>query len=160
MAAAYGPDQRSRWYRPALLGAGQSLVALKRTRAAQAVYRTILPAVPAGPELRDGPPPASVEEPALAAEAAYRIAEIARESGRKSEAADMYLTAVHLAPESPWRGRALVEAIRAFVAIGDRASAERVSRMLVESGSGEAEAATPAGTAPQPQSRAPSPNAR
>ena len=138
MAAAYGTAERSRWYRAALLGAGRSLVALKRTPAALAMYRNVLPSPPIGPLPRDGRPApelaASVEEPELVAEAAYQIAEIARAAGRNREAVDMYLTAAYLAPES--QGRALMGAVRSLVALGDRDSAQAVFRRLVES-SGE-----------------------
>jgi tetratricopeptide (TPR) repeat protein len=141
MAAAYGPAERSPWYRPALLGAGRSLVALKRTPAALAVYRNILPSTPIGPLPRDGRPApepiAQVEEPQLVAEAAYLIAEIARAAGRNDEAVDMYLTAAYLSPES--QGRALMGAVRSLVAVGDRAAAEAVFRRLVESSGAEPE---------------------
>jgi tetratricopeptide (TPR) repeat protein len=146
MAAAYGPAERSPWYRPALLGAGRSLVALKRTPAALAAYRNILPSTPIGPLPRDGRPApepiAQVEEPQLVAEAAYHIAEIARAAGRNDEAVDMYLTAAYLAPDS--QGRALIGAVRSLVAVGDRAAAEAVFRRLVESSGAEPEILTEA----------------
>lgn len=146
MAAAYGSAERSRWYRPALLGAGRSLAALKRTRAALAVYRNVLPSTPIGPLPRDGRPGpepiAQVEESELVAEAAYQIAEISRAARRHDEAVDMYLTAAYLAPQS--QGRALMGAVRSLVAIGDRASAEAVFRRLVESSGGEPEILTQA----------------
>jgi TolA-binding protein len=146
MAAAYRTAERSQWFRPALLGAGRSLVALKRTPAALAVYRNILPSTPIGPLPRDGRPApeliAQVEEPKLVAEAAYQIAEIMRAAGRNDEAIDMYLTAAHLAPES--QGRALMGAVRSLVAIGDRASADAIFRRLVESSGAEPEILTQA----------------
>jgi TolA-binding protein len=146
MAAAYGPAERSPWYRPALLGAGRSLVALKRTPAALVVYRNILPSTPIGPLPRDGRPApepiAQVEEPQLVAEAAYHIAEIARAAGRNDEAVDMYLTAAYLSPES--QGRALMGAVRSLVAVGNRAAAEAVFRRLVESSGAEPEILTEA----------------
>jgi tetratricopeptide (TPR) repeat protein len=147
MAAAYGTAERSRWYRPALLGAGHSLVALKRTRAALAVYRNVLPSTPIGPLPRDGRPApeliAQVEEPTLVAEAAYHIAEIARAAGRSQEAVDMYLTAAYLAPPNI-QGRALVGAARSLVMLGDRPSAEAIYRRLVESSGEEPEILTQA----------------
>lgn len=147
MAAAYGPAERSPWYRPALLGAGRSLVALKRTPAALAAYRSVLPATPIGPLPRDGGPApeliAQVEEPELVAEAAYQIAEIARAGGRDEEAVDMYLTAAYLA--SPQiQGRALVGAASSLVAVGDRPAAEAIYRRLVESSGEEPEILTQA----------------
>jgi len=146
MAAAYGTAERSRWYRPALLGAGHSLVALKRTPAALAMYRNTLPSTPIGPLPRDGRPApeliAQIEEPKLVAEAAYHIAEIVRAAGRNDEAVDMYLTAAYLAPES--QGRALMGAVRSLVAIGDRAAADAIFRRLVESSGEEPEILTQA----------------
>ena len=146
MAAAYGTAERSRWYRPALLGAGRSLVALKRAPAALAMYRNILPSTPIGPLPRDGRPApelvAQVEDPELVAEAAYHIAEITRVAGRNDEAVDMYLTAAYLAPAS--QGRALMGAVRSLVAVGDRAAAEAVFRRLVESSGAEPEILTEA----------------
>jgi tetratricopeptide (TPR) repeat protein len=129
-----------------LLGAGRSLGALKRTQAALAVYRNILPSTPIGPLPRDGRPTpelvAQVEDPELVAEAAYHIAEITRAAGRHDEAVDMYLTAAYLAPAS--QGRALMGAVRSLVAIGDRASAEAIFRRLVESSGEEPEILTQA----------------
>ena len=105
------------------------------------MYRNILPSTPIGPLPKDGRPAreliAQVEEPKLVAEAAYHIAEIARAAGRNDEAADMYLTAAYLAPES--HGRALMGAVRSLVAIGDRASADAIFRRLVESSGDESE---------------------
>ena len=135
MAAAYGAVESSRWFRPALLGAGRSLVAMKRPAAALAVYRSVLPTTPIGPLPRDGRPApelaAQVEEPQLVAQAAYHIAEIARAAGRNEEAVDMYLTAAYLAPGS--QGPALMGAVRSLLALGDRDSAQAVFRRLVES---------------------------
>ena len=146
MAAAYGTVERSEWFRPALLGAGRSLVALKRTPAALAMYRNVLPATPIGPVPRDGRPApeliAQVEDPELVAEAAYHIAEITRAAGRNDEAVDMYLTAAYLAPAS--QGRALMGAVRSLVAVGDRAAAETVFRRLVESSGAQPEILTEA----------------
>ena len=55
------------------------------------------------------------------------------------EAADMYLTAAAVAPESPWGRRALVGAVRSLVMAGNRAAAETIYRQLVESADGEPE---------------------
>ena len=146
MAAAYGAPERSRWFRPALLGAGRSLVALKRTPAALVMYRNVMPTSPIGPPPRDGSPApeliTQVEEPELVAEAAYHIAELTRAAGRNEEAVDMYLTAAYLAPAS--QGRALMGAVRSLVALGDRASADAVFRRLVESSGAEPEILTEA----------------
>jgi TolA-binding protein len=141
MAAAYGTEQPSRWHRAALVGAGRSLVALRRPRAARAMYRSVLPPTPAGGMPRDGRPAPeiveAVDEPELAAEAAYAVGELERGAGRNAQALEMYLVAASLVPDSPWRGRALVGAMRSLIAIGDRASAEGIYRELVESGAEE-----------------------
>ena len=135
MNAAYGTGQYSRWYGPALLGAGRSLAALHRTMAALAVYRTLLPATPPGRLPRDGRPvdelKGTVEAPELAAEAAYEIAELLRGAGRNTEAVDMYLTAASLAPESDRAWRGLVGAIHSLVAIRDWQSAAAIYQRLV-----------------------------
>jgi len=49
----------------------------------------------------------------------------------------MYLTAAYLAPGS--QGRALMGAVRALVALGDRDSAQAIFRRLVESSGEESE---------------------
>ena len=119
-----------------MLGAGRSLVALKRTRAALVVYRNLLPSIPLGPLPRDGRPveglKEKVEEPELAAETAYDIAELLRGAGRNAEAVDMYLTATSLAPESGQAWRGLVGAIRSLVAISDWQSAAAIYQRLVD----------------------------
>ena len=136
MSAAYGTGQSSRWYRPALLGAGRSLAALRRTVAAEAVYRNLLPANPVGPLPRDGSPlrlKEKVEDPEIAAAAASGIADLLRGAGRNAEAVDMYLTAASLAPESDQAWRGLVGAIRSLVAIRDWKSAAAIYQRLVDS---------------------------
>jgi TolA-binding protein len=137
MSAAYGTGESSRWYRPALLGAGRSLAALNRTLAAEAVYRNLLPSNPIGPLPRDGRPVGGlkeqVEDPEIAAGAASGIAELLRDAGRNAEAVDMYLTAASLAPKSDQAWRALVGAIRSLVAIRDWKSAAAIYQRLVDS---------------------------
>jgi TolA-binding protein len=136
MSAAYGTAQSSRWYRPALLGAGRSLVALHRTLAAEAVYRNLLPSNPIGPLPRDGRPlrlKEKVEDPEIAAAAASGIAELLRGAGRNAEAVDMYLTAASLAPGSDQAWRGLVGAIRSLVAIRDWKSAAAIYQRLADS---------------------------
>jgi tetratricopeptide (TPR) repeat protein len=136
MSAAYGTGQSSRWYRPALLGAGQSLATLDRTLAAEAVYRNLLPSNPIGPLPRDGRPlrlKEKVEEPEIAAAAASGIAELRRRAGRNAEAVDMYLTAASLAPGSDQAWRGLVGAIRSLVAIRDWKSAAAIYQRLADS---------------------------
>ena len=136
MSAAYGTGESSRWYRPALLGAGRSLAALNRTLAAEAVYRNLLPPKPVGPLPRDGSPmrlKEKVEDPEIAAAAASGIADLLRRAGRNAEAVDMYLTAASLAPESDQAWRGLVGAIRSLVAIRDWKSAAAIYQRLVDS---------------------------
>jgi len=136
MSAAYGTGQSSRWYRPALLGAGRSLATLDRTLAAEAVYRNLLPSNPIGPLPRDGRPlrlKEKVEDPEIAAAAASGIAELRRRAGRNAEAADMYLTAASLAPGSDQAWRGLVGAIRSLVAIRDWKSAAAIYQRLADS---------------------------
>ncbi len=137
MSVAYGTGESSRWYRPALLGAGRSLAALHRTPAAEAVYRNLLPSTPVGPLPRDGRPlrglKEKVEDPEIAAEAASGIAELLSGAGRNAEAVDMYLTAASLAPTSDQAWRGLVGAIRALVAIRDWKSAAAIYQRLVDS---------------------------
>jgi tetratricopeptide (TPR) repeat protein len=74
----------------------------------------------------------TVEEPELAAEAAYGIGELLRGAGRNTEAVDMYLTAASLAPKSAAGWRGLVGAIRSLVAIRDWQSAAAVYQRLVD----------------------------
>jgi TolA-binding protein len=136
MSAAFGTGQSSRWYRPALLGAGGSLAALDRAQAAEAVYRNLLPSNPIGPLPRDGRPvklKVKVEDPEIAAAAASGIADLLRRAGRNAEAADMYLTAASLAPGSDQAWRGLVGAIRSLVSIRDWKSAAAIYQRLADS---------------------------
>ncbi|HKW92789.1 MAG TPA: tetratricopeptide repeat protein [Methylomirabilota bacterium] len=137
MSAAYGGAERTRWYRPALLGAGASLAASNRAQAALVVYRNLLPPGPLGPFPRDGSPvdglAGAVEEPQLAAEAAYRIAEIQAAAGQNDEAIDMYLASAALAPQSDWSWRGLVGAEHALVAVGEFRSAAEIYHRVVDS---------------------------
>jgi TolA-binding protein len=130
--AAHAVREDSRWHRPALLGAGRALERLNRTEEALALYRKVLPSTAAARA-----PVGLVPDPELAGEAAYRAGEILFAAGNAEEALDMYLTAAHLAPGSPWGRRGLVGAVRSFVGIGDRASAESVYRRLLGSSATE-----------------------
>ncbi len=142
-SAAHSVTEDSRWYRPALLGAGRSLQTLNRPQEALIVYRKVLPSAPVGRLPEDGrsrPTPADlVLDPEPAGEAAYRAAEILSGTGRSEDALDMYLTAAYLAPESQWGRRALVGAVRSLVTLGDRASAEAIYRRLLGSSATEPE---------------------
>jgi len=136
MSAAYGGVEPTRWYRPALLGAGASLAASDRAQAALVVYRNLLPPGPLGPFPRDGSPVdgfvGTVDEPQLAAEAAYRIAEIQAAAGQNDEAIDMYLASAALAPASDWSWRGLVGAEHALVAVGQFTSAADIYHRVVD----------------------------
>ncbi|MGH7385414.1 MAG: tetratricopeptide repeat protein [Candidatus Rokuibacteriota bacterium] len=140
-AAADAVAEDSRWYRPALLGAGRSLETLNRTPEALVLYRKALPSIPVGRLREDGgsrtAPADLIADPEPAGEAAYRAGEILSGTGRSEDALDMYLTAAYLAPESRWGRRALVGAVRSLVAAGDRASAEAIYRRLLGSSATE-----------------------
>jgi TolA-binding protein len=134
VGATQAVAEDSRWYRPALLGAGRALASLNRTEEALDLYRKVLPS-PATPRA----PVGTVPDPQLAGEAAYRAGEILFAAGRSEEALDLYLTAAHFTSESPWGRRALVGAVRTLVKTGDRASAEAVYRRLLGSSATEPE---------------------
>jgi TolA-binding protein len=68
---------------------------------------------------------------AVAAEAAYRLAEGYRAAGNVQEAADTYMTAAYLSADSPWARRALVGAGQAFTALKQNDAAVIVYRKLL-----------------------------
>jgi len=70
-------------------------------------------------------------EGAVASEAAYRLGEGYRASGKAQEAADMYMTAAYLNADSAWARRALVGAGQAFVTLKQNAAAVIVYRKLL-----------------------------
>ncbi len=72
-----------------------------------------------------------VGDGAQASEAAYRLAEGFRATGKTQEAADMYLTAAYLTVDSPWARRALVGAGQAFTALKQNDAAVIVYRKLL-----------------------------
>ena len=72
-----------------------------------------------------------VGDAAQASEAAYRLAEGFRATGKPQEAADMYLTAAYLTGDSPWARRALVGAGQAFTALKQNDAAVIVYRKLL-----------------------------
>ncbi len=67
----------------------------------------------------------------VAAEAAYRLGEGYRATGKAQEAADMYMTAAYLTADSPWARRALVGAGQAFAALKQNDAAVIVYRKVL-----------------------------
>jgi tetratricopeptide (TPR) repeat protein len=67
----------------------------------------------------------------VASEAAYRLGEGFRATGKAQEAADMYMTAAYLTADSPWTRRALVGAGQAFAALKQNDAAVIVYRKLL-----------------------------
>jgi TolA-binding protein len=67
----------------------------------------------------------------VAAEAAYRLGEGYRATGKAQDAADMYMTAAYLTADSPWARRALVGAGQAFTALKQNDAAVIVYRKLL-----------------------------
>ncbi len=164
MSAAYGTEEPSPWSRRALLGAARSLAASQRPEAAMAVYRTLLPSGPLRRPPRDGRTLRGlgddVDEPEVAAAAAYDLGDLLRASGRNAEAIDMYLTAASLAPSSDlgWRGR--VGAIRCLVASRDWRAAAAIYQRIVESHRDAPDVIAAARDALGPPGRDPSGSAR
>jgi TolA-binding protein len=78
---------------------------------------------------------------AVAAEAAYRLGEGFRSTGKAQDAADMYLTAAYLSTDSPWARRALVGAGQAFTALKQNDAAVIVYRKLLAMNGVEADLA-------------------
>jgi tetratricopeptide (TPR) repeat protein len=78
---------------------------------------------------------------AVAAEAAYRLGEGFRSTGKAQDAADMYLTAAYLSTDSPWARRALVGAGQAFAALKQNDAAVIVYRKLLAMNGVEADLA-------------------
>jgi tetratricopeptide (TPR) repeat protein len=66
-----------------------------------------------------------------ASEAAYRLGEGFRATGKLQEAAEMYMTAAYLGGDSPWARRALVGAGQAFSALKQNDAAVIVYRKLL-----------------------------
>jgi TolA-binding protein len=70
-------------------------------------------------------------EGSVASEAAYRLGEGYRATGKTQDAADMYLTAAYLGNDSPWNRRALVAAGNAFAALKQKDAALIVYRKVL-----------------------------
>ena len=137
LTAAYVAEG-SRWSRLGLLGAGASLVALKETKDALAVYRKLLPARP------------GVDTPVdreASGEAAYRVGEILSGAGLHEDALAMFVASAHFTTGLPAERRALVGVVRCLVATGDRASAEAIYKRLSSTGATEPDLLAQARTA-------------
>lgn len=111
VAAAANPKEKAQ----GLLGQGRLLVADGRWDEARGRFEQALDA-------GDG---------AQASEAAYRLAEGLRATGKTQEAADMYLTAAYLTGDSPWARRALLGAGQAFATLKQNDAAVIVYRKLL-----------------------------
>jgi TolA-binding protein len=72
-----------------------------------------------------------VAEGPMASEAAYRLGEGYRATGKTQDAADMYLTAAYLGGDSPWSRRALVAAGSAFATLKQKDAAVIVYRKVL-----------------------------
>jgi TolA-binding protein len=70
-------------------------------------------------------------EGAVASEAAFRLAEGLRATGKPQDAAEMYMTAAYLTGDSPWTRRALVGAGQAFAALKQNDAAVIVYRKVL-----------------------------
>jgi tetratricopeptide (TPR) repeat protein len=124
MSAAYLANGTT-WKPQALLGAARSLVALNEMNEALIVYQKLLG------------DPASARE--VSGEAAYGAGDVLRRTGRHEAAIQMFLAASRHVPNSVLERRALVGALRCFIATGDRSSAETIYRRLLGSNTTEPE---------------------
>ncbi|MBI3106177.1 MAG: tetratricopeptide repeat protein [Candidatus Rokubacteria bacterium] len=70
------------------------------------------------------------QDPAAAAEAAFRLGDGYRAAAQHQDAVEAYMTAAYLAPDSPWAWRALAGAGQSFAALKQRESAAIVYRKL------------------------------
>ena len=81
---------------------------------------------------------------AIAAEAAYHLGEGLRAAGRNDDAAEAYMTAAYVAPDSIWARRALLGAGRAFAAAKQNDAAVIVYKKLLAASSVEPDLASEA----------------
>jgi TolA-binding protein len=82
----------------------------------------------------------------VAAEAAYHLGEGLRAAGRNDDAAEAYMTAAYVAPDSVWARRALLGAGRAFAAAKQNDAAVIVYKKLLAASSVEPDLASEART--------------
>ena len=80
-------------------------------------------------------------DPTMAAEAAFRLGEGHRAAGQHADAAQAYMTAAYLAPESSWGQRALLGAGQSFAALKQSDAAVIVYRKLATAKGAEPELA-------------------
>jgi len=111
VAAAANPKEKA----VGLLGQGRLLAAEGKWNDARPLLEQALDAA-------DG---------SMASEAAYRLGEGYRATGKTQDAADMYLTAAYLGTDSPWSRRALVAAGNAFAALKQKDAAVIVYRKVL-----------------------------
>jgi TolA-binding protein len=114
MSAAYLVPG-SKWSRPSLRGAGQSLIALGDIPEAISAYRKLLPQDEELARSLDG---------ATSEEAAVRIAEIFQGTGEYAGCSNLYLAAASLTKGAPAERRAIVGALQCEVARGDGPAAQ------------------------------------
>jgi tetratricopeptide (TPR) repeat protein len=131
---AVGAAPDSGWAMRALLGTGDSLVALNRKSEALAAYTKLVGAVPAD-AWRHGSAHAADRQ--LAGEAAYRGGALLGTEGRHGDALNMFVISAMFTKGSPAERRALIGAMRCYVAIGDRNTAQGLYRQLQSSGAEE-----------------------
>src|SRR5688572_7433650 len=133
MAAAY-TGAGSKWERPSLLAASQALTALNRTDEALVAYRKATePAATATPAA--SPPLGDRRANGDGTDnASLRLAEALERDGKHDAALDMYLAAAHQTRGQAAASRALLGAIRSFLALGDPLGAEAIYRRMLESG--------------------------
>jgi TolA-binding protein len=111
----------SKWSRPSLQGAGQSLIALGDIPEAISAYRKLLP--------QDQDLARSLDS-ATSEEAAFRIAETFYGTGEYAGCVNLYLAAASLTKGTPAERRALVGAVQCEVARGDAAAAQALYERL------------------------------
>ncbi|MFQ5828629.1 MAG: tetratricopeptide repeat protein, partial [Candidatus Methylomirabilia bacterium] len=70
-------------------------------------------------------------DPAVAAEAAFKLGEGLRSKGEPGAAVEFYMTAAYLSPETAWGQRALIGAGQSFAALGQGDAAASVFRKLL-----------------------------
>jgi tetratricopeptide (TPR) repeat protein len=131
---AVGAAPDSGWAMRALLGTGDSLAALNRKSEALAAYTKLVAAVPVD-AWRHGSAHAADRQ--LAGEAAYRGGTLLGTAGRHGDALNMFVISAMFTKGSPAERRALIGAMRCYVAIGDRNTAQGLYRQLKSSGADE-----------------------